>query len=54
MLSHSIMAFLLPSVWPETEYSCYLGTHLKEELTNLFESYQGIRYSYTDRVDRRM
>ena len=54
MLSHSIMAFLLLSVWPETEYSCYLGTHLKEELTNLFESYQGIRYSYTDRVDRRM
>ena len=34
MLFHYKKAFLLPLVWPGTEYN--LGTHLKEELTNLF------------------
>ena len=29
-----------------------LGTHLKEELTACFESYQRIPYSHSGRVDR--
>ena len=44
MLFYSKKALLLPSIWLGAEY---LGTHLKEELTNYFESYQGISYSYT-------
>ena len=34
MLVHSKKAFLLPPVWPGTEYT--QGTHLKEEFTDLF------------------
>ena len=30
----------------------YLDTHLKEELTDFFRSYQGIPHSHTGRVDR--
>ena len=43
-------AFFLPSVWPETEYTWALIW--KKSLLICFESYQGIPYSHTGRVDR--
>ena len=49
MLSHSEKAFLLASVWPETEYTWTLI--LKKSLIICLESYQIISYSHTGRVD---
>ena len=42
--------FLLHSVWPGTEYTWTLNW--KKSLLIYFESYQGIPYSHTGRVDR--
>ena len=42
----------LPPPFSLAKDRIYLGTHLKEELTNCFESYQRILYSDTGRVDR--
>ena len=50
MLVHSKKGFLLPSVWPETEYT--LALIWRKSLLVCFESYQGIPYSHTGRVDR--
>ena len=50
MLFHSKEAFLLPSVWPGTEYTWAL-IEIKW-LIICIESYQGIPYSHTGRVDR--
>ena len=49
MLFHSKKAFLLPAVWPGTEYTRTLIW--KNSLLVCFESYQGIPYSHTGRVD---
>ena len=46
MLVHSKKPFLLPSVWPETEYTYAL---IWKSLLICFESYQGIPYSHTGR-----
>ena len=48
MLVHSKKSFLLPPVWPETEYNWALIW--KKSLLICFESYQGIPYSHTGRV----
>ena len=50
MLVNSKKAFLFPSVWPETEYPWAFTW--KKSLLICFESYQGIPYSHTGRVDR--
>ena len=52
MLFHSKKANFLPSVWPKTKYTWALI--LKESLLICFQSYQGISYSHTGRVDRNM
>ena len=49
-LFHSKKTFLLPSVWPRIEYT--LAHISKKSLICFDESYQGIPYSYTGRVDR--
>ena len=51
MLFHSKKAFLFPSVWPGTEYAWALISKSKKSLLICFESYQGILYSHTGRVD---
>ena len=43
-------SFLSPSVWPRREYTWTLNW--KQSLLICFESYQGIPYSHTGRVDR--
>ena len=48
-LFHSKRTFLLLSVWPGTEYTWALIW--KKSLLICFESYQGIPYSHTGRVD---
>ena len=53
ILVHSIKTFVLPSIWPGTEYTC-LGTHLKEEPTDLFWKLPRLWYSLlsnTGRID---
>ena len=50
MLFHCKIAFFLPSVWPGTEYT--LALIWIKKLLIYFESYQGISYSHTSRVDR--
>ena len=49
MLFHSKKALLLPSVWPGAEYTWTLIG--KKSLLVCFESYQGIPYPHTGRVD---
>ena len=49
MLFHSKKAFLLPVVWPGTEYTRTLIW--KNSLLVCFESYQSIPYIHTGRVD---
>ena len=46
---HSKKASLLPSVWPGTKYAWEIIW--KKSLLICFESYQGILYSSTGRVD---
>ena len=43
-------AFLSPSVWPRREYIWTINWN--KSLLICFESYQGIPYSHTSRVDR--
>ena len=50
MLFHSKKTYLLPSVWPGTEYTCALIE--KKCLLICIESYRGVPYSDTGRVDR--
>ena len=50
MLFHCKIAFFLPSVWSGTEYT--LALIWIKKLLIYFESYQGISYSHTSRVDR--
>ena len=50
MLFHSKKASLLPSVWPGTEYTWALIW--KKSSLICFESYHGIPYSHTGRVDK--
>ena len=52
VLFHSKKAFLLPSVWPGTEYTWSLIW--KKRLLICFESCQGIPHFHTGRVDRNM
>ena len=52
MLFHSKKALLLPSAWLRTEYTWALIW--KKSLLACFESYQGISYSHTGRVDRNL
>ena len=52
MLFHSKKALLLPSVWPGTEFTWALIW--KKSLLICFESYEGIPYSNTGRVDRNL
>ena len=50
MLFHSKWVFLFPSAWPGAKYTWALIC--KKSLQICFESYQGIPYSHTGRVDR--
>ena len=50
MLFHSKKVFFLPSAYPGTEYTWALIG--KKSLLICLESYQGIPYSHTGRVDR--
>ena len=52
MLFHSKKAFLLPSVWPGRRYIWEIIW--KKSLLICSESYQGVPYFHTDRVDRNM
>ena len=50
MVVHSKKASLLPSVWPDREYTWALIW--KKSLLICFESFQRIPYSLTGKVDR--
>ena len=50
MLVHTKKTFLLSSFWPETDYTS--APIWKKSLLICSESYQGISYSNTGRVDR--
>ena len=50
MLAHSEKVFLLPSVWPGTEYTWPLIC--KKSLLICFESYQGIPIPTQAELDR--
>ena len=51
MLVNSKKVSLLPSVWPRTEYTLLLCTHLEKELTDLLRKVPG--YSLFPHLQRR-